>query len=807
MSGPTVPSPSQAIEFLQLLQHLKTQKRTGWVKCGVQGPESIADHMYRMGMMALLVQGTAFDYAKCIKLALVHDVAEAIVGDITPHCGISDEDKYQLEAEAVARLKSVLGGELEALWHEYEQGESEEAKLLEMILQATEYEQAQGKVLQQFFDSTASKWRTDLGRSWAEEIYRSCELTLNGTRHLISVSSTPDSLEVEVEEPEAVQFWRGRFAASYLEEITSKTGSFKKFAVFVRMLASALRRESDSVYVDLLTYSDLELLKSQRARTSEGGLAQASAAAQAAGVTGAAQQRAPASAQNKRYLILTYAAEFDRVHYPLPLQPEDSPDPQRLKAIIRQLRAQAGSAGGSKGASAHGRRSGGGALLPPELRALREENTSLKAQVRALEAQAQAGGTSLAADVQQLAADAQETVADLRSMRKERDALLLRAQQAEAALEGERNLHRRELRRRAKEAADLGAELGATKDQIRELRLKCRELTQELDMAQRRAKVAVLSADYLGRPGRAAPPPARAAPGSRGATPNSRGVSPGRPAYRSSSRDASPAAARGRGPPPPAQPLRSRSADVSRSSSRPSSHPSSRPASAGRFDPSEYVRQKREREREAAQRLNELRRQGRMQSPGRAASLPRSRPGSVPSSRDATPQRSRVSSRDPSADRARGSWDRGELVRSTQRLRAAMATTQAGGGFPTRDQRSSSPGRALQEVKARLQSYAAKGGSGGRGVGVAGGREGGLIPAVRPAAAAGREPAAQQRPVAAAGQQQGQQQQRVAGGGGSGNTYADASAEIQDIDARLQSLQNFLRAAKGGQAARSPVQA
>lgn len=184
MSGPTVPSPSQAIEFLQLLQHLKTQKRTGWVKCGVQGPESIADHMYRMGMMALLVQGTAFDYAKCIKLALVHDVAEAIVGDITPHCGISDEDKYQLEAEAVARLKSVLGGtslaggELEALWHEYEQGESEEAKLvkdfdkLEMILQATEYEQAQGKVLQQFFDSTASKWRTDLGRSWAEEIYR-----------------------------------------------------------------------------------------------------------------------------------------------------------------------------------------------------------------------------------------------------------------------------------------------------------------------------------------------------------------------------------------------------------------------------------------------------------------------------------------------------------------------------------------------------------------------------------------------------------------------------------------------------------
>lgn len=41
---------------------------------------------------------------------------------------------------------------------------------LEMILQAHEYEGAQGKVLQEFFDSTAGKWRTELGQSWAEEI-------------------------------------------------------------------------------------------------------------------------------------------------------------------------------------------------------------------------------------------------------------------------------------------------------------------------------------------------------------------------------------------------------------------------------------------------------------------------------------------------------------------------------------------------------------------------------------------------------------------------------------------------------------
>ncbi|PRW56098.1 HD domain-containing 2-like [Chlorella sorokiniana] len=178
-----MPSAAQAIEFLTLLQHLKTQKRTGWVKRGVAGPESIADHMYRMGLMAMLVQGTQYDYHRCIKLALVHDVAEAIVGDITPTCGVSDADKFQLEAAAVQRIKAMLGGaclageEIEALWHEYEQGQSPEARLvkdfdkLEMILQAHEYEGAQGKVLQEFFDSTAGKWRTELGQSWAEEIY------------------------------------------------------------------------------------------------------------------------------------------------------------------------------------------------------------------------------------------------------------------------------------------------------------------------------------------------------------------------------------------------------------------------------------------------------------------------------------------------------------------------------------------------------------------------------------------------------------------------------------------------------------
>ena len=43
---------------------------------------------------------------------------------------------------------------------------------LEMILQAHEYEGSQGKQLDEFFDSTEGKWRTELGRQWAAEIVK-----------------------------------------------------------------------------------------------------------------------------------------------------------------------------------------------------------------------------------------------------------------------------------------------------------------------------------------------------------------------------------------------------------------------------------------------------------------------------------------------------------------------------------------------------------------------------------------------------------------------------------------------------------
>jgi putative hydrolase of HD superfamily len=191
------------IDFLTVARGLKTTPRTGWVRQEANPRiESVADHSWRIALMAMVASSSsttfstssdsssaiAYDQNKCIKMALVHDLAEAIVGDITPHCGISDEDKHTRELKAMADLTSkltslgggsgVTGQEILDLWKEYEGGTTNEAKLvkdmdkLEMILQALEYENdgENKKSLDGFFDSTRGKWRTSIGEAWGKEI-------------------------------------------------------------------------------------------------------------------------------------------------------------------------------------------------------------------------------------------------------------------------------------------------------------------------------------------------------------------------------------------------------------------------------------------------------------------------------------------------------------------------------------------------------------------------------------------------------------------------------------------------------------
>mmetsp|Transcript_57156 Transcript_57156/g.134117 ORF Transcript_57156/g.134117 Transcript_57156/m.134117 type:complete len:217 (-) Transcript_57156:140-790(-) len=130
------PSPTQVLEFLKICGKLKKTARTGWVRCGVAKHESVADHSWRMGVLPMLLSDVkGIDATRCMKIGLVHDLAEALVGDITPHCGVTKEEKSKLEADAMARIRSsvgesAVGEEIVSLWEEYEAGETAEARTM-----------------------------------------------------------------------------------------------------------------------------------------------------------------------------------------------------------------------------------------------------------------------------------------------------------------------------------------------------------------------------------------------------------------------------------------------------------------------------------------------------------------------------------------------------------------------------------------------------------------------------------------------------------------------------------------------------
>ena len=155
--------------------------------------ESVADHSGRLAMFGMLCKEPGLDKDRIMKMSLVHDLAEAITGDITPEStsGISKGSKDKMEREAMEIIlnKLKVGGsglasdEVRELWEEYEAGLTKEAVFvkdcdrLEMILQAYEYELAAKEagsvvVLTTFFESTRGKARMEQTRGWDLEIRR-----------------------------------------------------------------------------------------------------------------------------------------------------------------------------------------------------------------------------------------------------------------------------------------------------------------------------------------------------------------------------------------------------------------------------------------------------------------------------------------------------------------------------------------------------------------------------------------------------------------------------------------------------------
>ncbi|KAK8219072.1 HD domain-containing protein [Phyllosticta capitalensis] len=190
---PTTSSSSSPLPFFHLLERLKTTKREGWRRFGINHGESISDHMYRMSIMTMCAPAALrarLDIPRCTMMALVHDMAEALVGDITPVDPISKTEKSRREAATMDYLCNNLLGrcgpsigsaapaDIRAVWQEYEDDETPEAHFvhdvdkMELLLQMMEYEKsAQGKLDVGEFTWVATKITLPEMKQWAEEVF------------------------------------------------------------------------------------------------------------------------------------------------------------------------------------------------------------------------------------------------------------------------------------------------------------------------------------------------------------------------------------------------------------------------------------------------------------------------------------------------------------------------------------------------------------------------------------------------------------------------------------------------------------
>ena len=142
------------LEFLRQAERLKTVKRSAFTTSGET--ESVAEHSWRLALMALVLAPSFpdIDGARLVRMCLIHDLGEAIGGDIPAPEQARRRAEGALEGKSAAERRDLLTlvdplpqklrDDIVGLWDEYETAQTPTAKLakaldkLETILQHTQ---------------------------------------------------------------------------------------------------------------------------------------------------------------------------------------------------------------------------------------------------------------------------------------------------------------------------------------------------------------------------------------------------------------------------------------------------------------------------------------------------------------------------------------------------------------------------------------------------------------------------------------------------------------------------------------------
>jgi coiled-coil domain-containing protein 61 len=194
------------------------------------------------------------------------------------------------------------------------------------------------------------------------------EYTYNfkGVDYLIYLSANENTLRIDLENQNECQYWRTECDAKKLEEISVKLKSYKPYHVILKMITSALGKETDAVIVELLSYQDLEALKMKRSNNSMN--------------DSTYSEQGREKKMNQKYLIITYMNEFEKLNIPLTMEYLRDPDKDCFSRTIERLRKNKSNVMG-----------GNSFINFKEIEEVKLENVNLKNKIKLLESQRKYG--------------------------------------------------------------------------------------------------------------------------------------------------------------------------------------------------------------------------------------------------------------------------------------------------------------------------------------------------------------------------------------------------------------------------------
>ncbi len=173
----------RCVTFFTELMRLKALARTGWLLRGVRDVESIADHAFGVAGIAMVLAdraragGIEVNVETVLRMALLHDLSEARTGDLPSTIksyfpGNTLKQADEQAARDILQPLGEIGASYLAVWREYEQRSSLEARIvkaadkLDLLLQACEYEKGGASNLGEFWENAEE----DFARLGVEEL-------------------------------------------------------------------------------------------------------------------------------------------------------------------------------------------------------------------------------------------------------------------------------------------------------------------------------------------------------------------------------------------------------------------------------------------------------------------------------------------------------------------------------------------------------------------------------------------------------------------------------------------------------------